>query len=584
LPSRKLPLRAGDILILVRRRNRFFDLVLKALKQAGVPVAGADRLKLAEHLAVMDMMALASFMVLPEDDLTLATVLKGPLFRLSDDDLFKMGYKRKANLFEALKKSPEPRFQAAFEKLNSWLEQADFASPFSFFAKVLHGEGGFETIVSQLGKDAEDPLTSFLNMALEYSLREAASLEGFIGWFNAAVQEIKRDMEQGADAVRIMTVHGAKGLEAPIVFLADSTGIPTKKNKPQLMPVAMPSDNEPPMLVWRKAKNTSSLSAKADEAWLEEQFAEYNRLLYVAMTRAEDGLIVCGALPASTKQVNPRSWYSAVNMALSGHGDADLHKVQTLADGAKFYGTPMQKGAIDAPISQTAKAPLPQFVTRYAQDQAIAQRYLSPSSAWLEEAGEGVEASISQPSRSSEPNSALLRGSLTHALFQYLPSVPEPQRAIKARGYLAMRGGELESAVRDEIAREVLKVLAASEFAPFFNAEALVEAPLIGQLQRITPEGKSEDIVVTGIIDRLVKLPDRWLILDYKTDAAVPPRPEDVARPYVLQMALYQRLLQNLAGAKPIAAALLYTRAPRLHILPDKLLQETLAKQGITAL
>ena len=299
------PVRPGDILILVRQRGALFEAVIRALKDAGIPVAGADRLMLTEHIAVMDLIALADALLLEDDDLALATILKSPLFGWDEQQLFDAAWNRKSTLRQALNaKRGEPRVAEAVAKLDRLGEWARREAPFAFYARVLGAEGGRARMLARLGTEAIDALDEFLNLALDYESRETPSLQGFIAWLRASPTQIKRDMEIARDEVRVMTVHGAKGLEAPVVILADTTTRPSGPREPRLL--TLPADNSasgaPGRLVWAGAKATDvpPVSAARDRARRDAE-NEHRRLLYVAMTRAADRLIICGAFRGKSR-------------------------------------------------------------------------------------------------------------------------------------------------------------------------------------------------------------------------------------------------------------------------------------------
>ena len=235
------------MLVLVRQRGPLFDAIIRALKDQHIPVAGADRLVLTEHIAVMDLMVLADALLLPDDDLALATVLKSPLFGLDDADLFEIAWQRQGSLRAALRsKAPtQPRFAEAARKLDRFAAWAR-EMPFAFYARVLGAEKGRKRILARLGHEADDALDEFLNLALDYERRETPSLQGFIAWLRAAQTDVKRDMEITRNEVRVMTVHGAKGLEAPIVILADTTTPPAGPPQRQPRLVVLASDGAPP--------------------------------------------------------------------------------------------------------------------------------------------------------------------------------------------------------------------------------------------------------------------------------------------------------------------------------------------------
>src|SRR6516225_8151556 len=305
-------LRYGDVLVLVRQRGELFEAIIRALKNENVEVAGADRLMLTEHIAVMDLMVLADALLLPEDDLALATVLRSPLIGLSDDDLFALAWNRgpmplRVSLRQ--KVGEKPQFAEAAARLDRLAEMAKHKTPFDFYAELLGAGGGRRGFLARLGPEANDALDEFLNLALEYERRETPSLQGFLAWLRQARAEVKRDMEIARDEVRVMTVHGAKGLEAPLVILADTMTPPAGPIQPRLLKL---SGNA---VVWAGKKvHDSSAMARARQAALADARDEYRRLLYVAMTRAADRLIICGA--DGERKRPDGCWYDLVRDAL----------------------------------------------------------------------------------------------------------------------------------------------------------------------------------------------------------------------------------------------------------------------------
>ncbi len=306
-------LKPGNVLILVRQRGPLFEAIIRALKDSGVPVAGADRLVLTEHIAVMDLMALADALLLPDDDLALASVLKSPLFGLSEEQLFTLAWNRPKSLRDNLraKSKDDPVFSATNSALDELAHAAQSLTPFGFFAHVLGAMRGRAKFLARLGPEANDALDEFLNLALDYEARETPSLQGFLNWLRAAQSEVRRDMEMVRDEVRVMTVHGAKGLEANTVILADTTTPPGGPRDPRLLTL----DNG--ALVWATAR-ANDVDAMMDARALAQQDArdEYRRLLYVAMTRAAERLVICGTRGA--RKIPDGCWYQLVSDALSG--------------------------------------------------------------------------------------------------------------------------------------------------------------------------------------------------------------------------------------------------------------------------
>jgi ATP-dependent helicase/nuclease subunit A len=319
------PLRYGDVLVLVRRRGNAFDAVIQALKHANIPVAGADRLKLTEHIAIIDLMNLADALLLPQDDLALAVALKSPLFGLTEDDLFKLAWQRKGSLRQALghHAAADGSFKDALKRLQECERRFVRETPFAFYAWLLGGDRGRQRILKRLGHEANDALDEFLELALGYERKAPASLQGFMAWLRTADLEVKRDMEISRDEVRVMTVHGAKGLEASVVFLVDTTTSPSDTQRLKLIHLPQGA------VVWagRKAEDPAAVAA-ARVAMLGETEDEYRRLLYVAMTRAADRLIVGGCLPGNMNSVRKSSWYDLIVKGL-GNSGLQLQELET---------------------------------------------------------------------------------------------------------------------------------------------------------------------------------------------------------------------------------------------------------------
>ena len=557
-------LRYGDVLVLVRQRGELFEAIIRALKNENVEVAGADRLMLTEHIAVMDLMVLADALLLPDDDLALATVLRSPLFGFSDDDLFALAWDRGSlPLRTALSRraGETPLFAGAAALLGKLAELAKRETPFDFYAQVLGAGGARRRFLARLGPEANDALDEFLNLALEYERRETPSLQGFLAWLRQARAEVKRDMEIARDEVRVMTVHGAKGLEAPLVILADTMTPPAGPRQPRLLTLSGSA------VVWAgKKADDSSAMASARQAALAGARDEYRRLLYVAMTRAADRLIICGA--DGERRRPDGCWYDLVRAAL------DPQLVEETDDGEKvlrFRPTAAEPAPLAPPgaPAKTAEPELPPWLRQAAPVQAPRPVPLAPSSAFDEEIGRAV------PGAAGDRQKALQRGQVVHRLMQSLPDIAPAARRSALEHYLGNAARDLSPDERAEIARHVLAILEDDKFANVFAAGSRPEVPIVGRISR--PD--CEPILIAGQVDRLIATEEAVLVVDYKTDSLVPGRLDDVPLAYIAQLTLYRAVLMRIYPGKSVRAALIFTAGPLLLEIPASTLDTALETQ-----
>ncbi len=558
-------LRPRDVLILVRQRGPLFEAVIRALKHEAIDVAGADRLVLTEHIAIMDLLVLGDVLLLPEDDLALATVLRSPLFALSDEQLYKLAYGRGDKPLRAVleaKASEDPDFKDAAATLDKLAEKAKNSSPFVFYAHVLGARKGRAKILARLGVEASDPLDEFLNLALTYEQRETPSLQGFLDWMRAAQSEVKRDMEIARDEVRVMTVHGAKGLEAKNVILIDGTTTrPEGAHPPRLLvtPIAGAAPGAQ-ALIWGVAKDKDAgPMVDARNRALDEARNEYRRLLYVAMTRAAEKLVVCGTKGAKKEPAD--CWYNLVENALkplcatepADDGNGEVLRFRKKGERATV-GSGREK--------ETEATPLPAWLTQDAGPDPKPIRIVRPSTA--------IEDDF-RPHASAEPRLALLRGTLVHRLMQSLPDIPSERRAAAAKNYLDRAGGELDTAQRAQLSKQVLALLSGERFRELFAPSSRAEVPIVGKL---TING--ETVKVSGQVDRLAVTETSILIGDYKTNRPAPKRIEDAPPHYVSQLALYRAVLQKLCPGRTVRAAIVWTEVPDLMELSPEAMDTAL--------
>ncbi len=570
LPSQGRPIHAGDILVLVRRRTGFVEDLVRALKDLSIPVAGVDRMILIEQMAVMDLVALGRFLLLPQDDLTLASVLKSPLIGLDEDQLFDLAHNRDdLSLWEALSThaGADSAFGVAHRTLTAILAQTDFLGPFALFAHVLTAHDGRRKLLSRLGMDADDPIDEFLAQALEYERRHTPSLEGFLHWLEHGRLEVKRDLEQAnRDAVRIMTVHGAKGLQAPIVFMPDTLQSPTQGD-----PLLWTTDAAgKPLMLWApSAASRDSLTSAAKAEADASRDREYRRLLYVAMTRAEDRLYICGW---NTSRSAPSAcWYALIESALKPIADEVFDPVLAQAG----LGSDIRSGAGDVTVlrlsnPQTAKpknqgAPadtspeireIPEFADEHARREPAPPQPLAPSRPIYDEP-------TVTPPLSQSTTQRFQRGLLIHRLLQSLPDIPTGNRRAASDTFLSRAVWSLEPETVKAITDETLAVLDHPDFAAVFGPGSKAEVPVTGLIN---------GHVLSGQVDRLVVSEKDVIIVDYKTNRPPPQTTEGVDPAYRFQMAAYRAALSEIYPNKTIRCVLLWTDGPFITELPKEML------------
>jgi ATP-dependent helicase/nuclease subunit A len=559
-------IRPGDILVLVRRRTRFVQLLVRALKERQVPVGGVDRLQLVEQIAVQDLLALCDVLLLPDDDLQLAALLKSPLCGVEEEDLLALAWQRPGSLWAALlrHRGGETALGRAADWLAKLADRADLITPHSLLAEVLGEHGGRARLLARLGPDAADPLDEVLNAALTYERQHPPSLQGFVHWLRRGNAEIKREAEGGADAVRIMTVHGAKGLQAPVVILPD---VGSGRGGEMLRWV---SDNGIEVPLWapnnRKEFRSPAFAALL-EAEAKARAEEENRLLYVALTRAEDRLLVCG-----WGEPKPETWHGLVRSGFARLGET----VEQAVFDPQEFGAPAgcdfgaelllrlacvqaEAPVPDRAVTERLTARLPEWASRPAPPE-VAAINLQPSAL----PGEQEETPAAAPHGQGDPlGRRFRRGRLLHALLQHLPERAEAEREAAARAFLARPGHGLSAEEQAEALAEVLALLATPELRAAFGPDSLAEAPIAGRVG---------GVLIAGQVDRLVIGPDRVLVLDYKTNRPPPAELDQVPALYLRQMAAYRAVLRQAFPGRAVDCALVWTYGARLMPLPHGLL------------
>ena len=543
LSSTKRPLCAGDVMILVRSRKELASLLVARLFSAGVPVAGIDRLHLHKPLAVRDLIAAIGFAVQPLDDLNLAGLLVSPLMGWDQDQLYALAQPRgkMKSLWSALQDAAkeDPFATDTVEQLLALLAMADFVTPARFLETILSGAlDGRRKLLHRLGEAARDPIDELLAAALEFERSEIASLDRFLAWFERGEVEIKRDTAAPTNAVRVMTVHAAKGLEAPVVILADATADPAQMGGSRGFDLPI-GDAKVPLVRPRKAELFGPFGQIAEDDKVRE-LQEHWRLLYVAATRAKERLVIAGVMPRGALAEN--SWHTRVARALSGLGAAPDEQGRLVWTGS-VAGRSVVAKAASMPLPPP---PLPDWLHRAAPPEPRPPRPLAPSSL-------GEDRDVSAPP-SPVQVAAARRGTLLHALFERLPGVAVEDRRAAALAWLERNG--VEAGVREEIAAAALAVIEEPLFADLFGVTALAEAPIAATL--------ADGRVIAGTVDRLCVGDDVIRVVDFKTGRHAPASLAEVPPAHVAQMAAYSAALGVIFPDRRIEAALLYTSAPRL--------------------
>ena len=546
----------GDVMVLVRKRRELAGLVVARLHAHGVPVAGVDRLRLGAPLAVRDLVAALRFAAQPLDDLNLAALLASPLIGWSQEQLLEHGYRAKgAHLWDHLRRLSHTDVAAALERLNALLGKADFDPPQALLHWLLVGPWqGRKALVARLGREANDPIDELLNAAHAYAAAATPSLAGFLHWFDAGEGELKREADSARGLVRVLTVHGAKGLQAPIVILADATGDPRQKGGGETLLLADPANAERklPMPGLRKQDRAGRI-AEAQAMVELEQDQEHWRLLYVAMTRAEEALFIGGALGQREKEPAANSWYAHLQAMLG---------TQDWVQGDPVWGSRLECGKVPGMIPAESIAlgardsgPLPVWLQAAVGKEPRPPRPLAPSSLG--------DDSSSDPPRHAGDGAAARRGVLIHRLLERLPELPVAEREAAGSRWLARNAPDMDQGAHAGLLGHALRVLAQPDWADLFAPDALAEVPIAALVG---------DRVVTGTIDRLLIGERTIRLIDYKTARRPPASLEAVPPATLRQMAAYAAALEAAYPGRRIEAALLYTQTPRLIAIPEAVL------------
>ncbi len=538
------PLRPGDVLILVRRRGDVFAATLRALKRAGLPVAGADRLRLGAEVAVKDILAVLSFLALPEDDLSLAAALRSPLIGWSEDALYRLAQPRKGTLWEALRTASDAP-PDTMDILHDLRRQTDFLRPHDLIARLLVRHDGRRRLIARLGEEAADGIDELLAQSLAYEQAQVPSLPGFLVWLEADDVEVKRQPEAAGGHIRVMTVHGAKGLEAPVVILPDCAR-PRSRDSGVILRLA----GDTP--VWKTSREESPPAIEAAlDARRAAEAAESLRLLYVALTRAQSRLIVAAAGEVGKDDAGNPAWWHLVAEGMAAAG----------ASGAPETGMTLVSGDWSAamepapPVAPRPAQALPAWIDTPAAAPAL-PRPLTPTDLGGAKALPGDDG--------WDGKAAKAWGTALHRLLELLPLHP---RADWPRIAAAT---DAENA--PALLAEAQAVLQAPDLAPLFAPGSMAEVPLTGTLS-----GRQ----MQGTIDRLVINATQVLAVDFKSNRMLPGTPGDTPEGILRQMGAYAHLLEQVFPGHAVQTAILWTRGARLMHLPCNIVRAALQRATI---
>ncbi len=499
-----------DIMILVRQRNVLVDYIISELKKANVPVVGRDYFRIMDYIAVQDLIALAEFLLLQANDLALANALKSPLFNFTEDDLFNIAYDRKEHsLWERI----QDYSVVIYSELNYLINLSRIESPLALFTHILRT--GKKKFAARLGLECFEVLDEFMNLVLQF---ENPSLQAFVQWIKENNPEIKNDMQSERNAVRIMTIHKSKGLQAPIVFLVDTNTVPRSNESIIFDGMEVP--------FWCGKNNNAYCDQVKREKKLED-YNEYLRLLYVALTRAEDELYILSKEP-----VQKGSWYDLITQYGTSYEKKQAclqpifkEKVEVLCVNANYPYIYKKRDYFDVPVIS-----LPPNLSMSFQHVTLEPREKKPVSSYLND-----------KKKSTGMTDGYARGLIIHSILQYMPKIEKERRKNWVRKYLDNIN---TSEDKDEI---YSKILAFNEkYGYLFD---------LGGKSEITLSGIIDGEPVLVRLDRLCITQDKAIIIDYKSHRNVS---VSLLNEIKKQMLIYKTLVQEIYPNKQVECVVIW--------------------------
>ncbi|MEM6602931.1 MAG: double-strand break repair helicase AddA [Pseudomonadota bacterium] len=566
LPSTHMPPRPKDIIILVRRRGTLQNLLISELKKQNIPVAGADRLSLLDNIAVLDILAAVQFVLFPEDDLNLAALLKSPLCGITEEELFALAYGRTGTLWSALKANKDKKiFETTSIFLKSLLKRSDFIPPYEFLAMILSEYNGRKKLTAQLGEESIDALDELLSLAMGHDRDHVPSLQSFLHYVKNFSSDIKRDPEHVADEIRIMTVHGAKGLEAPIVFLPDTTDVPDMKRIYKSF--ELPDGADCP--IWIKGDQKSDAFQSVKGQLEEEQDNEYRRLLYVALTRAKDRIYIDGILKKAPsgelKKLSEKCWYHFIREGLKTlDGAVEAENNEHPEYPTYIYSDEMtseeslELSEANTSFPEASKTELPDWAQKQPFiEEAAMPHHIAPSKAYENDGSQNKN--ITQKSLFAQK-----RGTIIHNILEIIPHIaPEKRETLIEKKLLShMASGALSEDDTHKTTTEIMALIENPEMMLLLSSDGFSEVPITGQIMSLG------GISISGQVDRMIITEETIIIADYKSDQALT-ETSPVKQNYVLQMAFYYYALKELYPDKKIETYIIGTAHSILRKISD---------------
>lgn len=529
LPSTGKEIQPKDFMILVRKRkgNQVIKEIISRLEQLGIAVSGMDRLNLKDNMAIQDLLSYAKFKLLPTDDLNLANLLKSPFFEITENELFQLSWDRKnLSLFDNLKihANFNQRFKDILDNLSKTLSSSKNETALSFFLRIIDEPNNRINFVNYYGHQINEIFDEFTNLIFHFESKNNNKLQSFISWIENNNSEIKRNQEAQKNEVRILTIHGSKGLQAPIVIMPDTTSSSKSKHSTII------DENLILCGINKNSKNSISNSIINHLDTLETY--EDKRLLYVALTRAKDEMYIYG--DKSDQFEKEYCWYNIIKNAAKNICQTNENETLFLTN--EEYLKDHSSKNHNIINSHTENFALPDFIKKNNKnDQAN---------------NSNLNFKLNNNTIKSS-NKKIEKGLFIHKLLEILPSKNEdkwPQYIkIISKNY-KLNDQEIES-----LSQEAINTIKKPEFSFIFQNESnLEETEICGYIENEKLIHRKIDKIINNNKNELI-------IIDYKTTDLNKQEAETLAKNHKKQLDEYEELLQNIYPKKEIKKAILFT-------------------------